>query len=87
VVSARDGFVAVPVDIGAALASPVAYAEWALTFPAPEPAPRVRRPGRVRRKMAALASVAVAAGLALAGRVDGTRERLTAFWGVREAGR
>ena len=76
-----------PVDLGQALAFPEVYMEWPAVLPVPEPAPRVRRPGRVRRKVAALASVAVAAGLALAGRADGTRERLAAFWGVREAGR
>lgn len=65
--SAGHGIVAVPVDLGQALAFPGVYLEPPAGLPGAALAPRVARPGRVGRTMAALASVAVAAGLALAG--------------------
>src|SRR2546430_832943 len=47
-----------PVDLGQALAFPEVYMEWPAALPVPEHAPRVRRPGRVRREVAAPARVA-----------------------------
>ena len=59
-----------PVDLGQALANPGIYMEWPAGLPAPAPAPRarrVRRPGRILRKVAALAAVAVTAALTVIG--------------------
>jgi hypothetical protein len=56
----------VPPSLGDVIANPVAYTDWALTFPAPAPAPRARR-GRIRRHLAALAAVAATAALAVTG--------------------
>jgi hypothetical protein len=57
-----------PPGIGEVLSDTTAYQVWALSFPVPVSVSRVRRPGRVRRRVALFAAVAAAAGLALAGR-------------------
>ena len=57
-------FVPVPVDLGQALAFPGIYLEAPAGLPAAVPARRVRRPGRMRRRVAVIAAVAAAAGLA-----------------------
>jgi hypothetical protein len=57
----------VPVDLGQALAWPGLYLEAPAGLPVAAPAPRVRRPGRMRRRMATVAAVVAAAGLAIAG--------------------
>ena len=53
-----------PPTLGEALAFPGAYPEPPAGLSAAVPARRVRRPGRVRRRMAVIAAVVAAAGLA-----------------------
>lgn len=71
--SAGHGIVAVPVDLGQALAFPGVYLEAPAGLRWPAPAPRRRRPDRARRTVAALATVAAAAGLMLAGCASAAR--------------
>jgi hypothetical protein len=63
-----------PVDLGQALAHPGIYLEPPAGMALPAPAARVRRPGWVRRVMAAGAAVVAIAALTLAGTATGTRE-------------
>ena len=53
-----------PPTLGEALAFPGIYLEPPAGLPAAIPARRVRRPGRMRRRMAVIAAVVAAAGLA-----------------------
>ena len=59
--------VAVPAELGQVLADTSAWNDWALTLPRPARAPRVRRPGRIHRRVVALAAVAATAVVTLAG--------------------
>jgi hypothetical protein len=68
-------FVPVPVDLGQALAFPGIYLELPAGMPAAPSAPRVRCPGRIRRRMAAAVAVVAAAGMALAGCTPGAYAR------------
>jgi len=56
-----------PPTLGEALAFPSIYLEPHPCLPAAVPARRVRRPGRVRRRMATVAAVVAAAAISLAG--------------------
>lgn len=68
----------VPLDLGQCLAYPGAYLEPPAGLATP--APRVRRHRRPRRKLATLAAVVAAAGLAVTGRSAGTRVAQRPVW-------
>ncbi len=68
----------VPADLGQALAFPGIYLEAPAGLPPAPRTPRVRRPGRMRRKVATVAAVVAAAAISLAGCSAGTQAQRSA---------
>ena len=75
-----------PPTLGEALAFPGIYLEPPAGLPMAAPEPRIRRPGRLRRKMATLAAVVATAAVSLAGCTAGgpvAHATVRPFWDGR----